>query len=164
MKAILACILILCLIIGTLCFKGHLQQSKERAFYYCNMAMDYSGDNPSVLAENRADAPDGSLQEILELYLSGPLSQNLRSPFPAHLKLIGVSQTGETIYLTFSRELATLTGLDLTMACCCITLTTLALTDAQQVEIRTVTDLLDGQRSITMRKDTLLLLDNTNEE
>ena len=76
---------------------------------------------------------------------------------------MGISQENGTVYVTLSPEITLLTGVDLTMACGCLTLTILSLTEAQQVQIRSVSGLLDGQRSITMDKNTLLLLDGAGK-
>lgn len=154
------------MIVLLVCIAGCRQESPESqgtAFYYCVAKPDYSTGSTAISEEYRSGVPEDSLLQALELYLAGPLSSGLQSPFPENLKLVDVYQEGSTVFLTFSRELAALTGLDLTVACGCLTLTTLALTDAQQVEIRTAAGLLDGQRAITMDKNTLLLVDSAAE-
>lgn len=148
------------------CAAGCRQQADEidgTPFYYCAKTASYSADGMALDAEYRMDVPVDSLTSALDLYLQGPLSQELLSPFPQGIRLVGLYQNGSTVFLTFSRELATLSGLDLTMACSCITLTALALTDAQEVEIRVVSGLLNGQRSIVMNKNTILLQDTAGE-
>ena len=46
------------------------------------------------------------------------------------------------------------------MACGCITMTCLTLTDATQVTIEANESLLDGHKSITMGRDSLILSDH----
>ena len=164
MKQFCSFTLILAMLVCAVGCHQESSEPEEIAFYYCVSQPDYSIGSTALAPEYRGGVPQDSLHQTLELYLSGPLSSDLQSPFPQDLKLVGVNQNGSTIQLTFSPELATLTGLDLTIACGCLTLTTLALTSAQQVEIRTVSGLLDGQRTITMDKNTLLLLDTAQDE
>ena len=162
MKKLLSALLSICLI---MCLFGCHQESdtpQGTPFYYCKKDPSYQEDSTALTAEYRTDALDQSFNEVMEIYLQGPQSAALYSPFPDDLRLIGVHQENGVIYLTFSRELSQLSGLSLTMACSCITLTALTLTGANQAEIRCVTGLLDGQRSIIMDKDTLLLLDTAS--
>ena len=99
----------------------------------------------------------------MQLYLAGPDNVELVSPFPNGLRLIRHHQEGETLYLLFSEELAQLSNLSLSMACGCITMTCLTLTDATQVTIEANESLLDGQKSITMERDSLILSDHAAE-
>ncbi len=159
MKQILSFTLAFLLLVSMAGCREDVREPQGTPFYYCLAQLDYTSETSAISAEYRTALPKDSLEEILAVYLTGPLSEDLLSPFPADLKLVGSSQEGDTVYLTFSPELCDLSGLDLTIACSCLTLTTLALTDAQQVEIRTVTGLLDGQRAIIMDKNTILLQD-----
>lgn len=132
-------------------------------FYYCAAQPAYSIGDTVITAEYRSIVPTDSLQQVLEIYLMGPRSEGLVSPFPEGLQILSVNQEDKTVQLVVSLELAALTGLDLTMACGCLSLTCLALTDAEQVQISPIYGLLDGQRTITMDKNTLLLLDSSRE-
>ena len=163
MKRFLSAALILGFLLSmSACYREDTQP-QGIPFYYCVTQPDYTTGSTVLSAEHRSDVPENSLLQALELYLAGPKSAELQSPFPQNLKLVNAYQEGSTVYLTLSPELAALDGLDLTMACGCLTLTTLALSGAQQVEICAVSGLLDGQRTITMDKNTLLLLDAATE-
>ena len=59
---------------------------------------------------------------------------------------------------------ARLTGLDLTIACACLTATVCDMTGVQMVTIKAETQLLDGNKSITMQRDHLLLLDSNTSD
>ncbi len=164
MKRLLSFILIACVLICICGCKQETQKQQGSPFYYCVRELDFHPGSAALAVEYRADVPQNTLIQAIEIYLNGPLSPDLQSPFPEDLRLIGVYQEDETIYMTFSPELSQLSGLELTMVCGCVTLTVLSLTDAKQAEIRSVTGLLDGQRSIIMDKDTLLLLDSAANE
>ena len=129
------------------------------AFYYCATDISFGMDNTTILAEYRQSPAQDTLQQMLTKYFAGPSSADLRSPFPVGLKLVAVEQDGQTVYITVSDALASLSGLDLTLACACITLTCLDFTGADQVMIYAQDALLDGQKTITMDRKTLLLLD-----
>ncbi len=162
MKQILASILALALL---LCLIGCRKEPQQAGipFYYCAAQPSYSTGSTAISPEYRRGVPQDSLFLALEVYLGGPASEELRSPFPEGLTLAAATQQGSTVYLTLSRELADLTDLELTIACGCLSLTAMALTQAERVEISAVSGLLNGQRSIVMDKNTLLLQDVAGE-
>lgn len=163
MKQFLSFILTLGLLFSMAACHQDAAEPQGAALYYRLAESDYSTGSAALSAEYRTDVPRDSLTQALKMYLNGPKSSDLQSPFPEGMKLIGAYQEGSTVYLTLSRELSDMTGLELTIACGCLTLTTLALTDAEQVQIQAVSGLLDGQGAITMDKNTLLLLDTAGE-
>lgn len=136
---------------------------KPVEFYYCADSYSYETGTAAIVSETREGADMHSLEETLRAYLAGPESEELVSPFPAGLKLVAVRQEGNTVFATFSKELAQLTNLSLSMACGCITMTCLGLTDAEQVTIEVEDSLLNGQKSITMDRNSLLLTDRSAE-
>ncbi len=157
---------ILCfLLIGALLFAAGCSRSQAEPqgtpFYYCTAEADYSSGSTAISREYRQDVPTHSLMGALELYLAGPQSSDLVAPFPEGMVILSAVLEGDTVLLTVSMELTALTGLDLTMACGCLTLTSLALTGARQVQISPIYGLLDGQRTITMDRNTLLLTDSS---
>ena len=133
------------------------------AFYYCANEVQYSMDSVTIQAEYRQNAAADNLQQMLVKYFAGPSSEELRSPFPSDMKLVEVSQDGDTIYVTVSDALSTISGLELTLACGCITMTCMDFTGAEKVVISVRDGLLGGQKSITMDANTLLLLDTVLE-
>lgn len=130
-------------------------------FYYLTADLSYKIDSTAIRSETREGAEMGSLEHILSIYLAGPESETLRSPFPEKLDLVQVQQDGTTVFITVSAELARLSGLELVMACGCISMTCLELTDAEKVSISAADALLNGQGSIIMDKNSLLLLDES---
>ena len=133
------------------------------AFYYCAANISFDMTSTTILAEYRQTPSQDTLQQMLTKYFAGPASAQLRSPFPVGLKLVEVRQDGQTVHITVSDALATLSGLELTLACACITLTCLDFTGADQVMIYAQDALLDGQKTITMDRDTICLLDTVLE-
>lgn len=163
MKKILAFFLA-CLMAASLfgCRKTE-PEAQGPAFYYCAADITYGMDSQAIQSEQRADAEGRNLEETLTLYLAGPASDTLRSPFPAGLQVVEVHSDASSLYITLNDVMATLSGLELTVACSCLCLTGLGLSGAEKVVISAQDALLDGQRSITMDADSLLLLDTVLE-
>ena len=61
-----------------------------------------------------------SLQELMEYYLAGPESEELRSPFPAGTQVLDVISEESGLTLKMSGEFFTLMGVDMSVASCCI--------------------------------------------
>lgn len=133
-------------------------------FYYPRAQLSFDSGSSAFEAEYRHMDQWSSWAQVLNIYLAGPTSNQLRSPFPAGIKVINTTMENGTVTINVSRELAQLSGLELTIACGCLTLTCLELTGAETIIIRADGALLDGQKSIRMNKNTLMLLDITEGE
>ena len=153
------------LVLTLLCGCGNwLPGKKAVLFYYLRSDITYTGSN-GVIAAEIPDNPDGSadLIQLLEQYLTGPEHDGLRSPFPEGILLLKAEQYEGTVYLEFNDRLASLSGMDLTLACACITKTCLNLTDATSVSICAEGVSLDGAAQITMTAESLVLLENSSQ-
>lgn len=160
----LAALILLSLMLFNLAGCGKEQQYKQPiSFYYKTANLSYDAVCSTITPEIREGADLQSTQDILNLYFAGPNSDSMVSPFPADLTLISCQLDEDTLYLIVSDELAALSGIDLTLACCCMTLTCLSVTDADTVCIQAETALLGGQKSITMDTDAFLLLDSSDQ-
>ena len=159
--------LLLCCVSLVLCFgcteKAPAPQ-EGTLFYYPKADLSFQPGSTSFDTEARSLENPGTWVQVLNIYFAGPESEHLLSPFPAGLQAQQATMERNTVIITVSDHLASLTGLDLTIACSCLSLTALALTGAETVVIHAEGTLLDGQKSITMDKNTLLLLDNWQEE
>lgn len=74
-------------------------------------------------------------QQLIERLLAGPASEELASPFPAATGLLGLTVTGSHASVDLSRSYSVLSGVGLTMADYCITLTLTQLPEIQTVSI-----------------------------
>ena len=77
------------------------------------------------------------------------------SPLPQGASILSVEQTGSTVTLHLSDTFESMTDAQFTLACSCLTLTCLEIIDAEYVTI------ISGNRSVTLGKDSLVLLDLT---
>ena len=132
-------------------------------FYYCQLEMDYGIESQAISKEVR-DAKDRrqDYSHLLSLYFKGPESYSLYNPFPRNLSLLSFSLQDGTAAVHLSASFATLTGLDLSLACACLTMTVCEMTGAQQVTVSAADSLLDGNPQITLSPEDVLLLDDSS--
>jgi hypothetical protein len=152
-----------------LCFSLLGCQNKEPApilepvtFFYPQNTYTYTN-SESILGSETREAADHKedLAYLLEQYFQGPQSQNLSQPFPSGCHLISSSvRNNNTITLVLSDAFATLTGMELTIACVCLAKTVTGVTGYPSVVIRAETQLLDGKRSLTIRDGNPALFDD----
>ncbi len=153
-------LILLCCALLCCCGCAPKQNSEAHVqFYYRSQ----SASDSLLEAEARPElSRSATLDSLLTVYLKGPKSQTLTDPFNGNIRLISVTQNGSTLNVLLSREFSRLTRLPLMIACSCITVTCLGLTDATEVTIRAQDSTLDGAESITMDRNTLLLLDDAD--
>lgn len=127
-------------------------------FYYVRAEYPYSTKESIIGSEDReASGHRGDLSYLLALYLIGPSDEELVSPIPKGTRIYSASQERDTVYLNLSDTGSTLTDSGYAIACACLSMTCLSLTDADKVTITS------GERSITMSADSLMLYDITTE-
>lgn len=165
MKRLICILLCLFLIVmSSACAQQQSEFTDPVAFYYLRVQDPDSihhGSIDSIIAPDIREGHDlrGNTELLLQRYLSGPVSDTCRSPFPVGTYLVQYEMDGTTLSVTLSDHVARLTGMDLTLACACMTRTLLDLTDANAVRIQAETLYLDGKASITMNQSILVLLD-----
>ena len=152
---------IFCLILcGLLVLSGCSFTNTEEnltAFYYCRTDYVYGDSYGMVAPELReVSANSTDLKNILSLYLVGPLDEGLTSPFQG-FRLVSVSMKENHLLIELSGSEDAMTDARFSLACACMTVTCLELTEAKQVTIHC------GDRSVTMHRDNLLLLDTITQ-
>ena len=134
------------------------------SFYYLRSEFTY-GDTNSVTASEVQDASLFSNDHfaILSAYLAGPKSEDLKSPFPTGTTLMQLSVANGTAGMILSDNIAALTGIQLTVACVCLTRTVMELTGVERVEISAETKLLGGSKSIIMDSRNVYLTESASK-
>ena len=132
------------------------------SFYYPRSEFTYGSTDSVTTAEVR-DAALFSNDHfaILSAYLAGPKKEDLKSPFPTGTTLTQLSVANGTASIILSDHIAVLSGIDLTVACVCLTRTIMELTGAKRVEISAETKLLGGSKSITMDSSNVYLSESS---
>ena len=158
MKRVIRFLLCLMLMIP-LCGCGNQEDAIE--FYYIRADI-LNGVPDGVIACETREAPghEDDLDYLLNLYLEGPLTQSLVSPYPKGTVLQSFSYSDATLYVTLSEEFAKLEGMDHTIAAACMAYTGFQLTSAEKVVIKCSSPEY-GNRSITLSREDLVLFDDT---
>lgn len=161
MKKLLSLALALCLLIGLCACSSSLKEPVT--FYYVRHPdhITYGAADGFISPEEReASGHTGDLSYLLSLYLVGPLDETLLSPFPEGTRLENLVLHQDTIVVELSQELSSLSGVELSVACACISATCFSLTDAVEITVVSPeTELHDGV-SMTLTRDSITLIDD----
>ncbi len=131
------------------------------SFYYRAGSEDYSGG--AIQAELRDLGPEAlSVEEILTMYLRGPLRENLRSPFPADLALEKTVLQDGLLTLTFNDAYANLSGIQLTLVNACLVHTMTQFSGIDSVCVQTTGSTVTEQVSVSLRPENFLLVDDSD--
>ena len=129
-------------------------------FYYPAADTVYDGKSTVLHSEIRDGAEyESNIAGLLNLYLKGPVSESLRSPFTQRVTVTRYAVTSNMINLELSSEFAQLSGVNLTLACACIANTLFDLTELERIQIFATDSQLDGQTSITLDRNDILYTD-----
>lgn len=154
------CAFVLCCLM--LLILGSCGASEEEIlFYYTRADFAYGVRDGVIDSEKReAHGREADLEYLLTMYLEGPLSQTLTSPFPAGTALVGFTYSDATMYVTLNEAFAQLEGMDHTIASACLAYTCFQLTAAEKVVIKCNSEDY-GNRSITLSRDAMILFDDS---
>lgn len=155
MKRPACLILLLCLTLSGCGVSG--ERIKDPVtFYYLQAKYAYGSEGSVIGSEEReASGHRRDLSYLLALYLMGPSSEGLASPVPPGTRILSVARSGTEIQLNLSDTAAALTDAEYSLACACLTLTCLDLTNAENITVTC------GPRSVTMNHENLILFDSS---
>ena len=161
MKKCLLLLLCFSLLLGLFgCSSQDPQPKSGFKFYYPRVTPTF-GTESGVITYELRDTGFSAEDYVthLTLYFLGPQSEALKNPFPSGLSVISVNVGAKAVFVVLSDLFAELSGLELTTACACLTMTLSGLTGLETVQIRAQTQPLNGNNAITMRVSDLLFLD-----
>lgn len=156
MKQRILCLILSISILLTGCgFFGERIKEPVTFYYLCS---SYQEDLCCVIVSEEREASGhlGDLSYLLALYLMGPTNDEYVTPLPAGTRIASQMDAGH-ILLELTDTSHTLSDIEFSLACACLTLTCLEITDAEDVTI------LSGDREKTMSRSTLTLYDATSE-
>ena len=122
------------------------QEEKNCQLYYLVRDLDRSAGGDAIASEvstlpKESDSPtETQAEDLMNALLSGPAGSDLKSPFPEGTRLLGVEIRGSHAKVDLSAAYRSLSGIDLTLADYCVTLTL-----TQLSAIRSVSILVRGQ-------------------
>ena len=170
MKRLTAALLLILTILSMTACAQEKELVYPVAYHYLRAPLEtgeiWHGDTDSVIAPEirEGDGHQEDLSYLLNIYLLGPLDRNYRSPFPVGTALESIVVDGTQATVVLSRQFANHNGIDLTLACACLTMTVMDLTGAESVTISADGSQLDGKSSITMDRSSMILTDTATPE
>lgn len=157
MKRMICVLLILCALIP---LSGCGSENETARFHYRRVRFEYgtAAQDSVIASENRnITGHRNEISYLISLYLAGPLDESLSSPFPQDIRLYRAYQTDSTLFIELSDVGEDFGSAQFSLACACLSLTCMELTDAEEVNI------LSGERSVTLQRDSLILYDDITE-
>lgn len=158
----LIAVLILLLLLLCACAAQHAQEVDESGYeVYFLSDPDSSGGGDAIRAQKTRIALDGTMETedcvraLMEALLAGPDEVSLSSPIPEGTVLKSLKVSGRRAQIDLSAQYARLTGIDLSLADYCITLTLTQLPNVNAVSITA-----EG-RELPYRKTQVLLSADT---
>ena len=100
---------------------------------------------------------------LLNLYLRGPVTPELRDPFPSGISVISLNTAANSAELVLTDAFAQLSGMELTVACACLTLTIHSLTGIESLTVSTQGQQLGSEGKIVMNLSDILFMDTSTE-
>ena len=157
----LICLLLLAVLFLPGCDEQKAEFAEPVNFYFLKANVTYFTSDGVITKEVREAQGHGQDYEyLLKMYLRGPESTEVKRVFPKNVELVRFELSEDSALVVLNDATARLTGLDLTIACACLTATICDMTGVQTVTVKAETQLLDGNKSITMNRDHILLLDS----
>lgn len=157
---------VLCIVLAILLLLPLVACGQQKADIHDPVNFYYRKKNPShsdaaiskELGESEGHQEDYTY--LIDQYLKGPTDEILQRTFPSGIFVVDLTIEDKAATVVLSDFFSTLSGLDLTLACACLTLTVCELTGTEQLTVRTHSTLLDGNKSITMARKDIVLLDD----
>ena len=133
-------------------------------FYYRAEEVTYFSERGVIDYEKREAGIRGDdYTYLLNEYLLGPNDEDLDRTFPNGTVIRALTVEENRVKIVLSEAFAELTGVDLSIACACLTLTACQLTGTKSAEISVETLMLDGSPAVTMVYSQLVLEDLCRE-
>ena len=108
------------------------EEMMKLKFYYCVEEVDQLSATVAVDSENRR-VQVYTLSQLMEIYLRGPTSDALRTPFPEGTQMISLLEEEDGLKLTMSGAFFTLQGIELSIASYCLARTVCEYLDSDRI-------------------------------
>lgn len=161
-KKHVAGLLLLLLLVGVVLLFGGQEESTggEYALYFLTEP-EFARGGDAVMAEYcDLDLPEdraAAARMLLERYWAGPQRSGLKTPLPAGLQLQEVEFSGGRLRIDVSGAYGTLSGIDLTLADSCLTLTLSQLDGVYSISVTVNGRLLEYRGEQELRERDMLL-------
>ena len=163
MKRILSIALVVfCLASLTGCGRPPHPADDQIVFYYPRVNINYGREDSVISSELRdVQSRADDVSYVIRLYLNGPVSDELYSPFYSDTTLFGAERVEDTLYITLGgKQINQKSQLQFTVACACLAKTCFSLTDVSEIHINTLIRDNSGMEALVFTKDNLILWDD----
>lgn len=130
-------------------------------FYYCN-DLDSKADFANIFVSEIREGKDhiNDLTGLLNLLLTGPISENLENPFPKKLSVISTEIVDNTVKIKFNDHLGSQSGLRLTLITTCVSMTVFDAVPCNTILITAESSMIDEMEELIITKDQLIFTDD----
>lgn len=144
------------------CNQSHPTSANSVRYYYVNHEVEFGTESGIIVPTVREiEGRSDDYFYLVSQYLNGPTSYDCISPFPAGTALEELNWDQNRVQIVLSPQITTLSGLDLMVACACLTKTVAELTGINTVQMRSSGGLLNGEQTITLTSDSFMLWDQS---
>ena len=158
MKRSLCCFLIISSILC--CIGCAADDTTAVNFYYVRDTYVYGQEDGVMAAETRDTTGLYDDQAIMNAYLDGPQDAALHSPFPIGTEILDFSIEKETLKVTLSSHIVTLSKIDQVLACACFARTAMELTGVNAVQFESDSTNFAKMDPVFIDRDSVLLYDD----
>ena len=162
-KRLTAVLILLALLIGLMAGCAFIASTKDPLMLYYRRAEIAFEENGLIGSENADFSLERSAEPLADRYFDGPRNDGLVSPFPKGTELVSASVSNGVLSLELTDAFANLSGVDLSLALSCISMTFSQLEGVEAVELSTEHLPIGGQAKIRLDRDQILLEDNSLE-
>lgn len=127
-------------------------------FYYLTNPENYQANAITPELREASNYKD-NLLGLMQLYVSGPLTEQHINPFPKGTAVQDIIINNVTVEILLNDSFAELRDVELTSACACLTMTVLELTGRHRLIITALDDSGETIYNTSMTKDHILLSD-----
>lgn len=152
------CVIFMILFSG--CSQNSSDYVKPIKFYFPTAPGTYENGDKIISAEQREGVDYGDdLVWLLNTYLSGPISTELMNTAPAGSRVLEIRTANNRILVYMNKAFSSLDGIELSVTCSAIAMTLMDYTGKDHVIFFVEDALLDGNESIVINKENLILQD-----
>ena len=155
------CILLVLLLCLAGCIQKDELQNPEACYYLRQEATYVFGVSDGIISYEMKDNIYDSLDQFLNVYLSGPEAKDLRNPFPVSTQVVSATEADGVLFLVLTDNFASLSGMGLTLASACLAKTCFDATSCSAVRISTESMQLDDSPFLLIDKDTFSFFDES---
>ena len=160
-RLLLILLVVVCLLTTFGCNKNTESFSAPTNFYYRRNSVLFYTVDAVITPEIRETVQcNENILDVVNLYLQGPASNELSSPFPSNLAALAIVQDEDVISIQLNDAIADLSGVTQTIAYSCLFKTLTDLTDCTVVEIQILSHSGSTVDTLTLSDENLYFIDS----